>query len=153
MGFQSLDLPPVLSTESLFTRAIPLGMQNMAFCRTPSNRIGIYNRYYWTLLLQLDFLCILFSKDHMSGIVNNTGLLSCSPASTGLGNLSVAMPKSRKVEVPILRFELPNRAGHKRSWRHSDVKPSDLNCPYKLPFLCKEELDFLRGIFKGKVRL
>nr|AML30857.1 axonemal inner arm dynein heavy chain 1 [Marsilea vestita] len=43
MGFQTSELPPILSTESLFTKAIPLGMQSLMFCRTPSNRIGIYN--------------------------------------------------------------------------------------------------------------
>ena len=37
-----------------------------------------------------------------------------------------------------------DRTIHKWLWRHSDVKPNDLMYPYKLPFLSKEELDFLK---------
>ena len=64
-----------------------------------------------------------------------------------LGKLNVSMPKTKKVMASIVRFKMPDRTIRKRLWRHSDVKPSDLMCPYKLPFLSKEELDFLAGIF------
>ncbi|KAH7442335.1 hypothetical protein KP509_03G083100 [Ceratopteris richardii] len=61
MGFQLSELPPILSTESLFTKAIPLGMQNMLFCRSPSNRIGIYNSPASMDLGSLDVSCPKFT--------------------------------------------------------------------------------------------
>ncbi|KAJ7214742.1 hypothetical protein O6H91_Y473500 [Diphasiastrum complanatum] len=42
MGNNNAGILPIMSPESLFTKAIPLGMSLKTFCCSPSNRIGVY---------------------------------------------------------------------------------------------------------------